>query len=350
MYHYYLHSKWGTFNVDNLSFNVIIIQIFGLFGKLSCHIFMIITGYFMIKSKANYKKIVLLILEMMFYSIGIMLIFYGFGIAEFSIKNFIKSLLPTFCGNWFLVNYILFYFFIPYLNEFINKLEQKTFKKLVILSIIVYSVIPTLTNNSWNLSNLDNFIVMYFVGAYIRLYIDCNTNKKFNIIGMIVSIILLISSVLCFDFIGKVFNLNYFVNKATYFGNPYSILSVSAAIFMFLVFKDINFNSKIVNWISSSVLGIYLIHDNELFVNGWLWSTLFHNADTINSKYLFIYAIVEVILVFVVCLIIDKLRIYILEKPIKKWLDKKWPMFEEKYERCKEKLHKRFIFKNKTIV
>lgn len=330
MHHYAVYGGWGEFNTNNLSGNVIFVQILQLGGKMACHIFMVITGFFMINSKVNYKKILLIIFEMLCYSVGIMIAFYCFNSETINLKMIIKSLFPVFWGNWFLIYYVILLFLIPFINPIIHSLPRKKLLDLIILLILIYSVIPTFTGGSWKFSSLDNFIIMYFIGAYIRLYNLDFQNKKVNIVGMIISLTLLIVSVPTMNIIAKISGSDIFINKAVYFGNEYSILSVLSAIFIFLVFKEMKFESKIINWIASSVLGIYLIHDNSI-IRSWLWTEFYPNMDYFTKDSLFFHAFIKITLIFVICLIIDKVRIYLVENPIKKLLDRKWNIFYNKY-------------------
>jgi len=78
---------------------------------------------------------------------------------------------------------------------------------------------------------------------------------------------------------------------------------------------------KIINLIGASTFGVLLIHDN-IYVRNYLWESLFKNASFANSGYLTIYEIIVVFVVFSICIAIDMLRIYLLEKPFFKLLDK----------------------------
>jgi len=87
MHHYSVH---GGFNLSNvpLTFNVFLVQLLSLGGKIGVNIFMLITGYFMVNSKFNFKKLLRLGLQVLFYSVGFMLIFYLTGLSDF---NFVAA-------------------------------------------------------------------------------------------------------------------------------------------------------------------------------------------------------------------------------------------------------------------
>ena len=66
--HFNVHGNIGdlTFNQSFISFFNILFSKFLSLGDVSNHIFMLLTGYFLIKSKVNYKSIIKLYLEMIF--------------------------------------------------------------------------------------------------------------------------------------------------------------------------------------------------------------------------------------------------------------------------------------------
>lgn len=319
-HHFSVHGNFDIFTVQNISGNTILVQILSIWGKMACNIFMLITGYFMIKSKFNLKKCILLMLEMIFYSIGIIIIFSIFNIRSFSIKEIIKSCLSIFYGNWFLINYLIIYCLVPFLNNMIKGFDNSELKKLIYVLIVIFSIIPTFALNSkFEFNNIDIMIIMYIIGAYIGLYTEDEKNKKYTI-GMILFNGILICSVIGFDILGIVFEKNSLIKNATYFSKINSIIVVGGAISSFLYFlKNKKFSSNMINFIASAVLGVYLIHDNE-YIREYIWEIILPNKNFIESRYFMIFALVKITLVFVICVIIDKIRYYIVEKNFEKIL------------------------------
>ena len=111
------------------------------------------------------------------------------------------------------------------------------------------------------------------------------------------------------------------IDLATYFREYNSVISVIIAVSMFRFFKNINFYSCILSFIASSVVGIYLIHDN-LIMRKFIWEVLSPNIKYINSNYIYIHSILKILLVFMISLIIDKFRIYVLHKYLEGFEDK----------------------------
>lgn len=290
-------------------------------GVIANYVFIIITGYFMINSQVKYEKIISLILETIFYSITIFLILKLSGIVEITNIQMIKSFLPMFFGNWFIIYYILLYLLIPYLNKFIKSINKNEFQKLLILLFILNFLIPTLTNNIWNYTYHDFFITSYFAGAYIKLYCEdkYKNNKKIFLL-ILCEIIFGILSVYVLQFLGEKLSITSFLNKSEYFiRNSYSFFPIIMSISLVLLFRNIKIqNNTIINYFSSSTLGIYLIHENFL-MRDLIWKKLFIIELSNNILVLLIFAIFKVVIVYIVCLIIDKIRVLLLGKIIGKY-------------------------------
>ena len=98
-----------------------------------------------------------------------------------------------------------------------------------------------------------------------------------------------------------------------------SVLISSALLVVALGIKP--FHCKFINLISGSVLAVYLIHDNPL-VREFIWWTISPNINQIGSNHIFIHMIEKVFIVFITCVVIDQIRIWLIEKPIEKLLSK----------------------------
>lgn len=320
MHHYSVHGGFDLINSD-LSLNQIWVQILSLGGKLGVNCFILITGYFMITSTFKFKSILKIILEVLFYSIIPIFIFYGFNIMDISFKVLIQSILPiNFNLYWFATTYIILYFLIPFINNFIQFSSKRNILKLIILLSVIWSVFPTFLFPALGFSEIGWFILLYIIAAYIRLYPNSLFNKyKFNLCSSVVIYILIILSVIVIDIISM--KIDFAKNHATYFSGinrlPILLLSIS----LFLTFKNLNIkNNKFINIIASTMFGVYLIHDNIL-VSPFLWKTLFKNAKYLDSSSLFLHSIITILLVFIGCILIDYLRIILLEKPLFNWLE-----------------------------
>jgi len=320
-------STHGGFNLAEqaLTFNKIFLQMITFGGELGVYCFILITGYFMINSTFKVKKFLKLIFEVLFYSIIIMALFYGFGLAEFDISLFIRSLLPiTYSVYWFVTAYVVLYILSPFINKLLKNLSQKMHLALIGVLFILGPVSSSLFLGKLGITNIGLFILFYAIAAYIKLYPNAcrsffNAGRS-NFIAAGVIYLMFILSVLVFDLIGL--RIDIFAQNATHFIALNSPLILLCAVCLFLGFKNLKMpDSRVINQIALSVFGIYLIHDN-IFIRSFLWIDLFDNASYLDSLYLIPYILGIVFLVFAGCVIIDQIRIFCLERPLFNWIDK----------------------------
>lgn len=95
-HHYFVNSGLSTLVYENPAFskNSVFLLLFGWGGKTGINCFVLITGYFMCRSRITLKKFLKLLLWMEFYKIVFYTIFLLTGYQEFQLKSMIKALLP----------------------------------------------------------------------------------------------------------------------------------------------------------------------------------------------------------------------------------------------------------------
>lgn len=317
-YHYVLHGK--MINSD-LCYNEMYMRIFSLGGPFANTIFILIMGYFMINSDFKVKKFLKLITKMLFYGFLIAIIYISFE-KNINADLFSHELMPLVYGGWFIVTYIIMYLISPFLNKMIKSLKKKDFQKLLIIIVFIWSIIPTIMNYYSNYSNLDVFLVIYMIGAYIRLYDNEKENNKRNLqLGVLFGGILIIRAIILTLIENSSFSIKSEYDSI-YYTLINNVLTLLSSIFIFRYFKNINFVSSKINWISKNILGVYLIHDDNI-VRPYLWNEFLPNYLYKNSKFLMVHFIFKILIVFTGCIIIDKIVEFILNKTLYKIINKK---------------------------
>lgn len=329
-HHYVVNS--GLMNYDgpiySLGFNLrsVFLLIFGMWGKIGINCFVLITGYFMCRSSIKLKKFLMLLLEVLFYRISIYFIFCISGIRSFSLAGFIKLLLVTRnVSSNFYGCFLLFYLSIPFLNILIDALNKRQHRQLIVLCMVIYVVFGTLKFlGDVTMNYVSWFIVLYFVASYIRLYPDDvrNDDKKLWDISLVLLIIVDILSVLVSFYV----SLKTGTKIAYYFvTDSNTLLALLTGISAFMVFKNLKLkNSKWINTIAASTFGVLCIHANSDTMRNWLWKDLLKNIEFYSHPLMFVHAIGSVIGIFMVCVLIDQIRIKYLEKPLFVLVNKKW--------------------------
>ena len=149
-------------------------------------LFMLISGYFMCKSKKiNLWKPLELLFQVMLFKEATYLLRILMHSIPFSFKSIFTSLIPA---NYFVILYCCVFVLSPYLNKFICELSQKKQGELMYIVIILFAVYPTAVDVLSELRadefiglssvgmygsqygySIVNFILMYLIGAYLQL-------------------------------------------------------------------------------------------------------------------------------------------------------------------------------------
>lgn len=277
-------------------------------GKLGVNVFVLISGYFLCKSKFKPSKLMKLLLEILFYSFFIYIIFVATGVVEFSTKEFFYSIFPTSTNAyWFMTCYVIMYVLSPFINKILNATSKRECLLLIGFLLILQTILP-LAGFSY-LSNVAWFITLYVIAGYLRMFpskiADC---KWFNI------------TLFCLTFVAMI-TFNVFLDMSIW--GMTSIVCLICSVSLFDVFKNIKrtISSKFINLISSATLGVYLIHDNN-YVRPWLWQQFLKCPEMAGEWFFPLFAIGIILAVYVVCVLIDLIRIYAIEKPFFKLWDK----------------------------
>lgn len=308
-YHYGIHG-FESVEMTTLSFNKYFVDILSLVGKIGVCCFVLISGYYMINSKFTIKKLWKLIGEVIFYSWTILILFLTILPANDALNetNVIKYMFPiSQQGYWFITCYIVLMLLSPYLNKFIFHLEKKELINLIFLMTFLWSLCSTFLNADLAYSRIGYFVLLYCIGAYIKLYVKFDDKcKKINKVILFISIFLLILSSILLNYYGYLSDSTYFANE-----NSFLVLIIAVSMFLYFVHKK-EYSNSVINNIAKCTLGVYLIHDNEI-LREYIWVDLLRNPEFYYSDFLVIHAICSIIYIYILCTIIDLIRILLLE-------------------------------------
>ena len=323
-HHFAVHGRF-SFSPFDSSINRIWIDFISMFGKVGVNLFVLISGYFLIEKDGplfNIKRILKLWGQVIFYALLILILFVIFDNTKITFISIYQRLTPLLSMEWwFASTYVVLFILYPFINILLRKIDQKTYQALLIVLIIIWSVIPTILNKPCEGNNLTWFITLYAIAGYIKLYgLNPKIKKQHYVLTFISIILLTILATIILIYLGE-FDY-HFVYYTTYLfkQNMLTILLISVSLFMIFVHTNIKTN-KFINIVSSTTFGIYLIHDDR-YIRPFLWERLFKNFTYQTSPWLIPYSICVCFGVFVICSVIDLIRLYTFEKSYLKFIDK----------------------------
>ena len=332
-FHYVFKRGYGFYT---LTFNTFIIKSFYFFGELGVNLFILITGYFMITDKPTFKRVALLVIETFFYNLLNVLLDYHFSGTPITPLNILFPIVLN--RYWFVTSYIILYIISPYLNIIVKNLKKIEHKRLLLILIILWSIIPTIfgltsgntesimvngiADSILSYTRLVWLIILYFIGSYIRLYgINFFKKKRTTIIVASITYLLMLLSIPFIYFFRSFFE-RIGTTEWAYLWGPNNIFMLVLSVCIFHLFSKLEVKPiKIINILASTTLGIYMLHDG-LF-NHYLWNEVFNNKVRLESSFAILYILGSTILIFIVGAIIDLIRQKIEKHTIVKLLNNK---------------------------
>lgn len=315
-YHFAIHGHFD-FATASVSVTRLWLNFISMGGKIGVDLFVLISGYYLISDtkSLNFKKILKLWGQVFFYSVVIYVLTCAFGISQFSFTDLIKCIFPiTFSQWWFASTYFVLYFLHPFINKFLCSISKKAYQSLLLLLIVFWSVIPTLTATKFESNSLLWFMLLYAISGYIKLY-GLNPkikNNQYVIIFAVVSILTYLSGI-AITVAGVKFKS--VASHFTYFYNQEKINVLIICVSLFMIFINLKMNyHKWINIIASASFGVYLIHDDN-FLRTFIWKDLFNVSSFEGSAVVIPYSIAVIITLYAVCTAIDLIRQKVVEKP-----------------------------------
>lgn len=325
---------------STIGINKIITDWLHIGGQIGVGCFVLISGYFMIEQNITVKKILKMTGQVWFYTIGIWCVWsiWQIGILNNSWISCLKgakgAFFPILTSHyWFATAYVILMVLSPFFNKLIFSLNQNEYKNLLISVIGIFvilkggfpNIIPGMSGG-----RLMPVFIMYFIAGYIKRFrIEKKNNARRHLSIAVLFYFLLFTSFYLITLLGVKFDSSSLIKNRYFYRVLNSPLIVVICVELFLCMIEVNIsNSMLVNKIASCTFGVYLIHCNNL-MQGVL-SKCFPIYKVQNSLYIFIYSILAVITIYVVCTIIDFIRAITVGKLWEAFLSKYLKMIQSK--------------------
>lgn len=284
------------------------------------NVYVLISGYFAPKSRFRLSKLMMVWLQVAFYTISLFLLSCILGKQSFSLGTVINRLLPVTSGQyWFVTVWIVLYIISPALNWFVKNADKRLYRLTLLTFFVVFSVWSFVTfkdpiglDSGYSLYWL---IFIYLVGGYIGVYRDDFKKSKlfyfaaFLICSLLTAAGRFLIAHLTMNLIGSVRGTRIFYSYSA----PLVLFGAIALFIFFLNFNIKEKYKKIVMFFSSATFGVYLIHMN-LDVYRIIFKDIFKVHALQNNPVLILYCIGVMGLVFVSCAVLEKIRSYLFDK------------------------------------
>lgn len=279
------------------------------FCAVNCYA--LVSGYLMLGKEIKPSRIMELWFEVFFYSVSISAIMMIVYRDLFSARNIVYAVTPIISNQyWYMTSYFMMYLFVPMMNKFADAANKKVFTATIVVILVLTTGSLMIKQDGFRLNDGYSpiwLMIMYLVGAYM---------KKFNVGAKMkkwLALLLYVISSLC-SFILCVFSKKLLKimlgNDISYlsYTSPFVVLS---AIFLFIFFSKLKFGKKtekLINYITPAALGVYLIHTHPLVFNKLMKDIAMPLVNHGTAAMIF-GSIAMALAVFIICIVIDLLRI-----------------------------------------
>lgn len=278
--------------------------------------FALISGYVGYSSRFRWSKLILLWLQVLFFSLGITIIFAAVTPDVIVSPDWLVAFFPvTMNAYWYISSYVATFLLMPFLNIIIQKAERKQVILFATVALVILSIIPTLFKKDPYIMNEGYsafwLCTLYVLGGWIKKHRIDQTFKKRNALVLFgVSSALALLSKLLFETINANFE-NSVINSSLLitYTSPFIIFN---GIALLCFFAQTNFKSKasitLIKLLSPSALGVYLIHTHPL-----IWRHGMNNAfvslATLSPFLLFFMVLGCALAIYLGCTALELLRL-----------------------------------------
>lgn len=282
----------------------IVNMVFYPFCAVAVNVFVLISGFFGIRR--NFAKLWSMNWMVTFWSVVFFVVSVCLAIHQISPRKDWMFFVPVLTNKyWFITTYFALCLVSPYLNMLVEHLDKRNFQRLLVTCFGLFVVLPTF-GGCLNFPSLTgdagygivNFMFLYLLGRYIRLYYSSARKGYWYLFGYILSMgICSIFQIVYSRLLG--FPFNSLISYDTLF-------VFLGAVCLFLWFRQMEFSSRFINLMAANCLAVYVIHLHPLFYD-YFFVKMLHVKDYHGLSYILLLLIAPA-LIYVVCMLLEVLR------------------------------------------
>ena len=327
----YLHvSAYGKYAIINIGMggtHELVYLLHQTLSRCAVYVYIIISGYFSVTSKATMKtiwpKAKTIYSSAIFYSLAITFLLLVTGLANVGKFDIVKSFLPLTSRTWYFISaYLLVFILSPVVNTALTRLSKEDYRILLVVLFFLFSIWQIAANyepvnqiisvnsviEATKGRGLYGFLFMYIIGGYIRLHVKQAIKPQWKYLALYfglaildVVLVYVVRGVPLLEYYGKIVNIN---------NAPVAIIQ---GVCLFMFFRTVHFKSNFINKVSSHNLGVYMIHEHWL-MRKVIWDKLFvvTQSPAFYASPIFLVKIYGIIFViYITGILIDMCRAFI---------------------------------------
>lgn len=289
------------------------------------NVYVLISGYYLSSSKVRLSKVLLLILQVYFYTLlisGAMMFVGAYSVKpEDKLDRALRYLFPISSEHyWFVTAYVIMYVLAPVMNAAVNTLKRKQLKTVIIGLLtwfcFIKSIVPVKFGTDRMGYDFGWFICLYLIAAYIRKYniVLFRDAKKSALVYLISVVVIAAFSLVFYKINFDTGNFNYYAEVPCHYNFFFALTGALGlfSVFRFMRLKE-NLLADVIRIIAPYTLGVYLLHMHFEIADRWVeWiEHIIGETPLDNVLTFFIHLVVSVLIVFFAGIFVDWIRKYI---------------------------------------
>lgn len=268
------------------------------------NVFVLISGWFGIRP--TLKGGLSLLFQVFFFHILIILVLLAIG-ESIPASGFYRLFYED-SPYWFVIAYLILYAVSPILNAFIETVNVRTYLSVLVSFFLLEFTFGWMSNVAGAVYN-EGYSAISFMGLYLLARYLYKYPTKFITFSIPQNIML-------YFLFSLLPILLFFLTKREFNYMAYtSPFVISASVFFFMAFNKMKFSNKVINYLACSSFAIYLVHLHPLVKDHFI--CLMRSAfEKLGGMYI-LFAVSFAIILGLICMILDKVRIFVWKQILK---------------------------------
>lgn len=255
--------------------------------------------------KSGFKRAWLLEREVLFYSFSIYValkVLARFTKIHLGIGLFVTATPILHDIWWYATSYMIFVIFAPILVTALHGIGQKKHALLCVVSLILWGVFTLIPKVNLDFVALSVFAFIYWfvLVSYYRWYMNgFSVRQCWELI--ICGELIYMACWFITNFVPRFRGLQEFIFLDA------KLPSLMIGFGLFVLFERVHFCNGLINWIASTMFGVYLIHQHPA-VNDLLWVYLFPFTKIWSWQHSVVKALLIIVCILVFGIVVDSFR------------------------------------------
>ena len=326
-----------TFCVKRLFFQLLYLAP----GKIGIALFLLISVWFLADKPATikgaFRKIWLLWRELLFWNLAALvarLVLDPNGETSYAMGHAWLDLFFPLTRNewWYVTSYAIFLLLLPFVLLNLKNMGKALHGECCLIMLFMWAVLGLVPGAGNDIGlNVVGFIYIFVLISYYRWYLPrISKRAAWMILAVGMSVIVVANVFLSLIIHDATLLIEYVSPWEKEWSIPILLISFG----LFELFRSIKWQSRVVNYLATSALGIYLFTEQPFF-REQLWTKCVVLSDFYDAKYAIFYALISIMLICVIAGALDLLRSFLFRLTLDRhrgaWFNALWNMLLSKF-------------------